>query len=42
MSNFGIARSEMKSSLDISIIEKSPVIQKPTWIGRYQLEYGHV
>ena len=35
-----LAREEMKSSLDLSIIGATPIIKKPVWIGRYQLQYG--
>ena len=38
--NFGLAREEMKSSFELSIVDSSPIIMKPHWIGRYQLQYG--
>ena len=42
MNNFWIAREEMESTYDLSIIGSSPIIKKPVWIGKYQLEYGKV
>ena len=42
MSNFWIAREEMESTFDLGIIGSSPIIKKPVWIGKYQLEYGKV
>ena len=35
MSNFQIAREEMKSSYDLSITGPSPIIKNPVWLGRY-------
>lgn len=32
----------MTTQHDFSIIDKSPLISTPKWIGRYQLEYGKI
>ena len=40
MKNFWLAREQMDSFIDQKIIEGSPIMYKPRWIGRYQLEYG--
>jgi len=40
MKNFWVAREEMKSSTDLSIMGPSPIIRKAGWVGKYQLEFG--
>jgi hypothetical protein len=37
-----VARMELSSSIDMSIVGPSPIIQKANFIGRYQLEIGKV
>ena len=40
MSDFQIAREEMVSQPDMSIIGGSPIVRKAVYLGRYQLKSG--
>ena len=42
MKKFMVARLELTSSIDMSIVGPSPIIQKVHFIGRFQLQIGKV